>query len=269
MTDFPSLRSLLIPRPGCVLIDMDLSAADAQVVAWEADDEGLKALFRSGVDVHLANARELWGPQVDHDTADSRGTRLRDKAKLVHAINYGCKWRTLADHMAEPPAVAKAFIRNWLGRHPKIQDWHRRIERQLLTTRTIHNIWGFRRVYTDRPDTILPQALAWIGQSTVAITINKILTRIDEAEQKQELPCQILLQVHDNLICEVPKSQLTATLPMLMELSRIVIPYPDPLIIPVTFKISARSWAEVTELQTYQGVPILQDEWTGSLPTAA
>src|SRR6266566_250837 len=245
----PTLRSLLIPDPGHTLLDLDLSAADAQVVAWDANDETLKGRFRSGADVHLENARDLWGQHIDANTRDSRGRKLRDKAKLVHAINYGCKWRTLADHMQEPAGVAKAFIAGWLGKHPPIQQWQRRVQFDLETTRTVTNPWGFRRIYTDRIDTILPQALAWIGQSTVAITINTILLRIDEAEQRQGLPCFILLQDHDNLICQIPTKDLEWVLPEVMELSKVPIPFPDPLIIPATFKLSDKSWGDVAPME--------------------
>lgn len=248
----PSLRRLLVPDPGYTLLDLDLSAADAQVVAWEANDAELQRLFRSGADIHLSNARELWGEGITLATTDHRGTKLRDKAKLVHGINYGCGWRTLAEHMQEPASTAKAFIRHWLDRHPAIRAWHRSTEDALTGSREVRNIWGFRRIYTDRPASVLPQALAWIGQSTVAITINKILLRIDEAE-RQGLPCLILLQVHDNLVCQIPTAQLPEVLPVVMRLSRIEIPYPDPLVIPVTIKVSDQSWAEVTALSDVTG----------------
>jgi DNA polymerase-1 len=262
MTTLPVLRRLLIPDPGHTLLDLDLTAADAQVVAWEADDEDLKARFRSGEDIHLSNSRELWGSHVQADTTDHRGVKLRDKAKLVHGINYRCRYRTLAEHMQEPQSAAKAFIAHWLGRHPRIRAWHRRTEHQLLTTREVRNIWGFRRIYTDRPDTLLPQALAWIGQSTVAVTINKIAEAIDDAEQREGLPCFILLQDHDNLVCQIPTTELSSVLPVVQRLSRIAIPFPDPLTIPAEFKLSDKSWADVAPVA-------LDTSPTGSLSTAA
>src|SRR5260370_275572 len=112
----PVLRRLIIPDPGMTLLDLDLAAADAQVVAWEANDEILKARFRHGDDIHLANARDLWGDHIDGSSRDIRGRLLRDKAKLVHGINYGVGWRTLSEHMQEPAPIAKAFIRSWLGK---------------------------------------------------------------------------------------------------------------------------------------------------------
>lgn len=242
----PALRRLLIPDPGHTLIDLDLAAADAQAVAWEAGDEQLKERFRHGEDIHLANARDVWGDSIAVDTVDIRGVKFRDKAKLVHAINYGCGAPTLAEHIRESRATAQRFIDDWLSKHPNIKAWQRRVQFQLETTRTIHNVWGFRRVYTDRPTPqLLHQALAWIGQSTVAIAINKILLRIDAAQQTEGLPCDILLQDHDNLILQVPSCYTADLIPYILKLSAVPIPFADPLVIPASLKTSERSWADV------------------------
>ena len=241
----PVLRRLIIPDPGMTLLDLDLSAADAQVVAWEANDEALKARFRARDDVHLANARDLWGMAVTPSTRNGRGVLLRDLAKLVHAINYGCKANTLAEHMGEPKHVAQTFINHWFSQHPHIRAWQRKVEFALQSTRSVSNAWGFRRIYTDRLDYLLPQALAWIGQSTVAITINKILLRVDHAHEHEGLPIQLLLQDHDNLVMQCPTDQLSEALPRLLELAKVPIPFPDPLVISASLKASTRSWADV------------------------
>lgn len=241
----PVLRSLIRPDPGHTLLDLDLTAADAQVVAWSANDAALKARFRSGADIHLENARDLWGQHLTVDSTDARGVRYRDKAKLVHAINYLCGWQTLASHLRDTPAVAKQFITHWFKAHPEIPAWHKRLQWDIETKREIRNAWGFRRIYTDRPDYILPQACAWIGQSTVAITINKILLRVDHAAEHEGFPCQILLQVHDNLIMQCPTPLVEMVARQLLVLAAVPIPFDDPLIIPAALKISDKSWADV------------------------
>jgi DNA polymerase I-like protein with 3'-5' exonuclease and polymerase domains len=128
--------------------------------------------------------------------------------------------------------------------HPGIKEWHERTEEQLLKTRSIYNAFGFRRFYFDRIDSILPEALAWVPQSTVAIVINKGLLNLH-----RNLPIvEILLQVHDSLVFQIPKPRRIELLPKVREELLITIPYKDPLIIPVGVQVSEKSWGEVKQV---------------------
>lgn len=230
MTTNLSLREMFIADPGYVLVDLDLAGADAQVVAWDAGDEPLKKLFRTpGFNLHNSNALDIYGPPLLPDK--------RQKAKIgVHAVNYGVRERTLAASLGTNVGEAGEFKRLWFRAHPAIPRWHKRVLNELYTTHSVSNKWGFRRRYFDRIDEyLLPQALAWIGQSTVAITINKIYSAIE-----QTLPsAEALLQVHDSLLYQVRIDECLTLIPQMEELARIPIPYPDPLIIPATLKMGA------------------------------
>lgn len=59
----PNVRKLIIPDPGYAIYEADLAGADAQVVAWEAEDDDLKSAFRAGLDVHSKNAEDMWGTE--------------------------------------------------------------------------------------------------------------------------------------------------------------------------------------------------------------
>jgi len=104
----------------------------------------------------------------------------------------------------------------------------------------VRNAFGFRRYYFERIEGLLPEALAWIPQSTVAITINKGLLNL----YRNLKQVQILLQVHDSLVFQYPKSEHPHILTEVKKQLQIVIPYPDPLIIPVNIKTSEKSWGE-------------------------
>lgn len=67
----PNIRKIFIPDPGYVVFDCDLAGADAQVVAWEADDEDLKRAFRAKLDVHAHNATAMWGDEFKRLPPDS------------------------------------------------------------------------------------------------------------------------------------------------------------------------------------------------------
>jgi len=246
----PNVRSMFIPDSGHEFFNGDLDRADLQVVVWEADDRDLKLALSLGLDMHLLNACSIFNIRgiPPDELAESHanylehrgriGNEKRQKAKQgVHAVDYGCKSRTLSTHLGSTVHEADRFIESWFGAHPGIKRWHERVERDLRTRRTVRNIYGYARIYFDRVESLLPEALAWIPQSTVALTINRIWKRIWTT-----LPdVQVLLQVHDSLAGQFPigypgKEALKA-------ISReIVIPYPDPLVIPFSVKTSCLSW---------------------------
>jgi DNA polymerase-1 len=234
----PVLRRLIIPDPGMTLLDLDLSAADAQVVAWASGDTLLKQQLRSGTDLYMEEETGLWA-ECSHIP---RGRRKN----CVHSANYGASYRTIGDKYIGNRNVARRWLNRWFALHPSIRAWQRATEFSLNSNRTVTNPWGFRRIYTDRLDYLLPQALAWIGQSTVAITINKILLRVDHAHEHDNLPIQVLLQDHDNLVMQCPTNQLNEAVPRLLELAKVPIPFPnDPLVISASLKVSQKSWADV------------------------
>jgi hypothetical protein len=95
--------------------------------------------------------------------------------------------------------------------------------------------------YFDRPDNLLPKALAWIGQSTTAISCNKLIVKIAAA-----LPAaEILAQTHDSVTLQLPTASVPDLLPRLTEISRVTVPYPDPLLMPCEIKMSTTSWGEM------------------------
>lgn len=235
----PNVRKLFTPDPGKMIGEADLAGADAQVVAWEAGDEKLKAAFRAGLKIHAVNAKDMFGDKAGSD--GKKEPYYLYAKKGVHATNYGASARRVAEALGITLAEAEAFQRKWLDeKHPEIREWHKRIEHELQTKRFVINKFGFRRIYFDRIEGLLPEALAWVPQSTVAITINKGILNIH-----RNLPqVQTLLQVHDSHVFQYPKSEHPHILDEIKKQHAIVIPYSDPLIIPVTIKTSEKSWGD-------------------------
>ena len=140
-------------------------------------------------------------------------------------------------------AQADRFQKIYFGKYPGLKAWHNRTEEQLRKHRFVTNQFGYRRFYFDRIDGLLPEALAWIPQSTVAIYINKVWERINTNLWPE---VQVLLQVHDSLVGQFPTHLKSQSIRKLQyEASQIIIPYEDPLIIPLGVKTSDRSWGEV------------------------
>lgn len=248
---YPNIRSMFIPDPGYIFFDGDLDRADLQVVVWEADDAMLKEALRRGVDIHLLNAFIVAGknpPSMEElieghgKYPDHRGPMKmhREFAKVFcHATNYVGGVRTVAAHTGRTVHEIDRAQKIWFGAHPGIEQWHKRTEDQIVKYRFVENRFGYRWYIFDRIDQILPEAVAWIPQSTVSVVINKIWMNVFE-----NLPeAQVLLQIHDALAGQYHAKHLDMPR-RIKEQAQIVIPYEDPLIIPFSVKTSEKSWGD-------------------------
>lgn len=248
----PNVRSLFGPDPGYTFFDLDLDRADLQVVVWETNDQMLKAALRLGTDIHLLNAYVLAGREPpdlvelveSHPKyPDHRGPlkHQREFAKVFcHATNYGGGSRTIAAALGRTVAEVDRAQRIWFGAHPGIKSWHDSVLAQITKRRYVENKFGYRWYIFDRIDSVVPEAIAWVPQSTVSIVINKAWHNIDTNIPEAE----VLMQVHDSLAGQFPSHRAAAVLPRLREEAQILIPYEDPLIIPVGIATSDVSWGD-------------------------
>lgn len=246
MKPLPNVRKLFLPDPGHVICDVDLSGADAQVVAWEANDHDLKAAFQKGLDIHNHNGRNVFGEQYDPDASPRKYTMRDELKRAVHGTNYAAGVRTLSKTLGWTEPFTRGFQETWFRLHPGVREWHRRVERDLQSTRSVRNKFGYRIVYFDRPDNLLPKGLAWIPQSTVAVVCGRGAVRLSK-----EIPwVTVLLQVHDSIVFQVPVSRTnSSSFADIRKSLEISIPYGDPLTIPWGLALSDRSWGEVSKVK--------------------
>lgn len=229
----PNIRSLFIPDRGFTFFDLDLQRADLYIVVYESDDVGLKQILASGADIHMENAKILFGANAT--------SHQREFAKVFcHAANYGASARTLAMHVGITVHAADQMLLKWFGEHPGIKRWQDEVKLELEEKRCITNVFGYKWFVFDRTDGLLGEALAWKPQSTVALLINKIWKRVYDSAPE----IQVLLQVHDNLSGQFPTHLAQQSIDKLKQLSQVTIPYDDPLVIPVSLKTSERSWGD-------------------------
>ena len=231
-----------------MLFEADLSGADGQVVAWEADDKELKGWLRDGTDMHMRHALEVGRETIAGlDPKSHRYYALRQSYKhATHGVHYGASAYALSRHpsIAWPRAKAERYIANYFARRPGVREWHLRTEHNLRSSRTAVNRFGYRIVYFDRVDGLLPQALAWVPQSTVALVCFKGALRL-----RRNLPwVEILLQVHDSILFQVPMHRADSVELFRQHLA-VEVPYPnDPLVIPWGMARSEKSWGEVSKV---------------------
>lgn len=249
MTSFklPSIRKLIRPDPKHILLDCDLSGADAQVVAWEADDRDLMSAFKKGLDVHNKNVADMWPGMKPTDKRPGSSKPIRAENKIaVHLTNYGGSARTMAISLGWKIKEAENFQQKWFHLHPGILDWHRRTMFDIQTKRMVKNQFGYRIVFFDRPDGLLPEALAWKPQSTVGL----VCARGGVNLFKNVPWCQLLLQVHDSLVFQIPTHRFSPTnLEIIHRHLHNPVPYPEPLTIPWQIAVSSENWHKVQKVK--------------------
>lgn len=189
--------------------------------------------------VHWTNAIDLFGPQV-------MGSKKHYDLgkKCGHAADYLVTPRELAAQAGILVSEAEKFMARWFYLNPEILKWHEAVAREVNETRQVKNVFGYRRYFFGRLEDVLPEAVAWKPQSTVGLVINHALCNIAE---NLSWIIQILLQVHDSLVTQAPTERIAEAIPLQEKESLIEIPYPTPLIIPVGFKTSEKSWGDVKD----------------------
>ncbi|QNN64841.1 DNA polymerase I [Sphingomonas rhizophila] len=201
------IRDAFVAEPGHVLMSADYSQIELRLAAHMADVPQLKEAFRAKEDIHSMTAEELFG-SVDRDT--------RNRAKTVNfAILYGISSWGLAGRLGISREEGKAIIDRYFERFPGISSY-------INDTLAFAREQGFTRTLFGRkthfPNIRSPQMNLRQGseraainapiQGTSADLIKRAMNRIDAALSKAGLPdVRMLLQVHDELVFEVPKGQ--------------------------------------------------------------
>lgn len=266
----PNLRSMFGPDHGFTFFNGDLDRADLTVMAWDADDKLLKAAIRKGVDIHLLNVYVLDGkdpPPLEElvethpkywSHREPRKHKREFSKVFCHATDYLGKARTVAAHTGRTIHETERAQAIYLGTYKGIKQWQDRVIDEVKKRRYVENSFGYRWYIFDRiDDQVMPEAVAWIPQSTVSIIINKIWMSIFQGVPEPEWDLspehmyklmhqpavvETLLQVHDSLAGQFPTHQKDWAVKRILELSRIVVPYSDPLIIPFTVGTSNLNW---------------------------
>lgn len=243
----PNIRKMLIPDEGKEIASADLTGADAQTVAWEAGDEELKRVFRENkIKIHAHNAMQVFGEKAPTGYEQPYYDYIRTG---VHLVQYGGGAKTLSGALVTSEREAQQFIDYWFRLHPRIQEWHVNVQDRLSKSRSVENRFGYRRLYFDRIQDLLPEALAWIGQSSTACVTNRALVAMREDAELRALGCEILFQVHDEIVFQYPIQNRTAVLKRVHQIIHITIPYDDPLVIPWGLKTSRVSWGDCTKAE--------------------
>lgn len=252
------VRNCVVPAPGHVLVEADLSQAEARVVAALCNDQRLLEAWKDAdFDVHKWTAAHIFGKSTEDVT--SRERQLGKVAR--HALNYGMQWKlfqrnvnAIADltgvSIAAPEAqrIHTAYHRL----HPELEEWWREVDRQLRYGGALWTPFGRRRIFFGRRagdgwlDSTHREAIAYVPQSTVADLLNRGLLRWWRNHDGRL--GSVVLQVHDSILLEVPEQfslsaqrALQAALSESFEIGGLTVSIPSDV------SISAESWGRMKD----------------------
>ena len=204
------IRRAFIAEPGHVLLSADYSQIELRLAAHVADIPELRQAFHDGVDIHALTASQVFGvPLATMDAA----TRRRAKA-INFGIIYGISAFGLGAQIGVPQSEAAAYIRAYFERFPAIRAYMERIKTDARRTGYVETIFGrkcwisgIRDANPARRAGAERQAINAPLQGSAADIIKRAMIRIPAALASAGLKTRMLLQVHDELLFEVPEAE--------------------------------------------------------------
>lgn len=228
-------RQMVIPDPGCVFVNADLSQAEARVVAYLAGEDRLIDLFNSGRDIHKYNASLIYRKPEADITPQERTVAK----KSVHSGNYGIGISKFSRDAGIPYHEGKRVLDAYFQMFPGIKRWQMETTEGLRRTRTLRTPYGRVRQFLGAWNTdLVNEGLAYVPQSTVADVLNQGLMSYFRDEKGQ-----ILLQVHDSIMvqCHLGEEADRVKEALLAHLRQPVVVGGRECVIPVDIKVG-ESW---------------------------
>jgi len=213
------IRSAFVADEGCVLLSADYSQVELRVLAHFCEDETLRKAFHDDRDIHRIVAAEVFGVKPEDVTGEQRG-----RAKTVNfGIIYGQTAFGLARTLRIPRGEAAEFILAYKKRFPRIDEFLSACVRQAKEHGYVETIFRRRRRIVGL-DARNPQqralaerlAINSVVQGSAADLIKQAMIRIQRRIEAEARPSRMLLQIHDELVFEMPEGAVDAEKEMIV-----------------------------------------------------
>ena len=251
------IRAAFVARPWDELSDTDnvcfvaadYSQIELRVLAHLSEDEGLITAFRDGEDIHAATASGAYGVSIDDVQPE-----MRRVAKMMNfGVIYGLSAHGLSQRSGMERRDAQAFIDAYFGRFERVQTWIEETKESTKELGYAETLMGRRRYLPEirsnnfqKRNAAERMAVNMPVQGTAADVMKRAMIEVDEALSARELRSRMLLQVHDELIFEVPQEEVD----QLAQLLREIMPMSLNLIVPLQIEVkSALNWRDLEPLK--------------------
>jgi DNA polymerase-1 len=241
------IREAFVPEPGFVFLASDYSQVELRILAHLAEDPELTAAFRAGEDIHRHTAARVFDVLPDLVT-----DAMRRRAKAVNfGILYGMSETRLAREQGITRGEARKFIRSYFERFAAVRAYIDEVREQAEEEAEVHTLFGrvrrFPQLRQQLPRPVREQALRGAVnttiQGTAADLMKLAMLAVDRELREAGLEARILLQVHDELLLEVPLGAEEQTAGLVKACMEGV----HELAVPLTVdQKTGRNWLEAT-----------------------
>jgi DNA polymerase-1 len=231
--DGQRIRAAFVASTGCLLLAGDYSQIDLRVLAHYSQDRALLAAFHAGEDIHSRTAAEIFFVAPQLITPE-----MRRVAKTINfGIVYGMSSYGLSNQLNISRKEAQTFIDRYFAHYKGIREFMESIVRKAGEDGYVSTLLGRRRVLPDinhanrtRREFAERTAINTPIQGTAADIIKLAMLKVDHEIGKQGLGARMILQIHDELVLEVPENELKTTTGLLKSAMEEVIEIDVPLV---------------------------------------
>jgi DNA polymerase-1 len=214
------IRQAFIPDPGYKLLAADYSQIELRILAHLCGDEDLKDAFFQGEDIHQRTAAEVFRVKLEDVDSD-----MRRRAKVINfGLLYGMSAYRLANDLKVGQREAQSYITQYFDRYPKVKKFIDQLIDQAKKDGYVSTLFDRRRYIPElaSKNRNIRQAGERTAinspiQGTAADIIKLAMINIHRRLQRESLKTKMILQVHDELIFEVPKDELTTITAMVTQ----------------------------------------------------
>ncbi|MDD2815500.1 MAG: DNA polymerase I [Thiotrichaceae bacterium] len=230
------IRQAFIAPPGSVLLAADYSQIELRIMAHLSGDAGLLAAFAAGEDIHRATAADVFGLPLNEVSTDQR----RSAKAINFGLIYGMSAFGLAKQLNVTRSVAQSYIEAYFTRYPAVKTYMENTQLQAREQGYVETVFGRRlyipeisarnaqrRQYAERTAINAPM------QGTAADIIKLAMIAVHNWLSSENLEIQMLLQVHDELVFELPEHLVEMAQPKIISLMSAAANLRVPLVVDV------------------------------------